>query len=187
MYAHSADGFSAGAMANGPRERVDGAFQAICLDSPSFPALARARPEVALEVLLAVCIEEPQHENPFGYSHREDCGVEHWHGGYPPLYFRGPFLLFLREAPEQGLSFVLRRVNFASRRYAETEPQRLARLGIAQGAEMGVTVTVEGNPVSGSATPVRFAGTMTGRIMRKLSPVRSWPSRSGCMSNSTRV
>jgi hypothetical protein len=83
-------------------------------------ALARARPDAALEVLLAVCIEEPQRED---YSSRpmRECGVEHWRSGDPPLFCRGPFLQFLRQAPDQGLSFVLRLVNFATRRFSADE------------------------------------------------------------------
>jgi hypothetical protein len=102
---------------DGPRARVDTNFQVACLDTGAFSAVARARPDVALEVLLAVCIEDPQHEDYSNRSRRE-CGVDHWHGGDPPLFCRGPFLQFLRQAPEQGLSFVLRLVNFATRRYA---------------------------------------------------------------------
>src|SRR5262249_53688265 len=102
---------------DGPRERVCNAFQQACLESGAFPDLIRVRPHIALEVLLAVCIEEPQRDNPYDYSVREDYGVNHWQAGYPPLYFRGPFLVFLREAPQEGLSFVLRLVNFATRRW----------------------------------------------------------------------
>src|SRR5262249_4003020 len=89
-------------------------------DTGAFSALVHARPDTALEVLLAVCIEEPQRED---YSNRtmRECGVDHWHAGDPPLFCRGPFLQFLRQAPEQGLSFVLRLVNFATRRFAEGE------------------------------------------------------------------
>lgn len=72
---------------DGPKARVDGAFQSACLDTPAFITLVRARPEAALEVLLAVCIEEPQHEEIYGYSHREDCGVEHWQNGYPSNHY----------------------------------------------------------------------------------------------------
>ena len=80
----------------------------------------RAKPETALEILLAVCIEEPQHED---YSNRpmRECGVDYWRSGDPPLFCRGPFLQFLRQAPEQGLLFVLRLVNFATRRFAGDE------------------------------------------------------------------
>jgi hypothetical protein len=105
---------------DGPHARVDADFQEACLDTGAFPALVRAKPEVALEVLLAVCIEEPQHED---YSSRpmRECGVDHWRSGYPPLFCRGPFLQFLRQASEQGLSFVLRLVNFATRRFSGDE------------------------------------------------------------------
>ena len=103
---------------DGPRDGVQNAFQEACLDTGAFPALVRARPDAALEVLLAVCIEPPKHED-FGRSSMPETGLDHWHGGDPPLYCRGPFLQFLKEAPDQGLSFALRLVNFASRRFCE--------------------------------------------------------------------
>src|SRR5205807_1213424 len=93
---------------DGPSERVDEAFIQVCLDTPALVPLMRVRPAVALEVLLAVCIEEPQHEDMFGDSGLGGVGLELWLGGYPPFYNRGPFLHFLREAPSEGLSFVLR-------------------------------------------------------------------------------
>jgi hypothetical protein len=99
--------------------------QEACLDTAAFSALVRARPDAALEVLLAVCIEEPQHEDYSTRSMRE-CSVERWWSGDPPLFCRGPFLQFLRQAPEQGLSFVLRLVNFATRRFAGDESLTVA-------------------------------------------------------------
>ena len=105
---------------DGPRARVDADFQEACLDTGAFSALVQAKPEAALEVLLAVCIEEPQHESYSNQSMRE-CGVDRWRGGDPPLFCRGPFLLFLRQAPEEGLSFILRLVNFATQRFVEGE------------------------------------------------------------------
>lgn len=103
---------------DGPRDGVQNAFQEACLDTGAFPAFVRARPDAALEVLLAVCIEPPQHED-FGRSSMPETGFDHWKGGDPPLYCRGPFLQFLKEAPDQGLSFALRLVNFATRRFCE--------------------------------------------------------------------
>ena len=103
---------------DGPRDRVQNAFQEACLDTGAFPALVRAKPDAALEVLLAVCIEAPKHED-FGRSSMPETGLDHWNHGDPPLYCRGPFLQFLKEAPDQGLSFALRLVNFASRRFCE--------------------------------------------------------------------
>jgi hypothetical protein len=105
---------------DGPRRCVDSDFQEACLDTAAFSALVRTKPDTALEILLAVCIEEPQREE---YSTRltPEYGVAHWRSGDPPLFCRGPFLQFLRLAPEQGLSFVLRLVNFATRRFAVDE------------------------------------------------------------------
>jgi hypothetical protein len=105
---------------DGPRDRVDSNFQEACLDSGAFPTLVRVRPDAALEILLAVCIEDPQYEDYSSRSMRE-TGVEHWRSGDPPLYCRGPFLPFLQKAPEQGLSFILRLVNFATRYYSQKQ------------------------------------------------------------------
>jgi hypothetical protein len=131
---------------DGPRFRVSEAFQNACLSSGAFVSLAQAKPEVALEVLLAVCIEEPKYDNYHSYSLMMDCGVEHWMGGHPPLYFRGPFLQFLKAAPEQGLSFILRLINFATRRCTETEPERLRSFRIEQIEQVevpsGITLTI---------------------------------------------
>jgi hypothetical protein len=113
-------GFPRGALRppwpDGPRSRVDRDFQEACLDSTAFVNLAQARPDVALEVLLAVCIEEPQHDDYGRSSWLEDTGLAHWQNADSPMYFRGPFLQFLRLAPDQGMTFVLRLVNFATRR-----------------------------------------------------------------------
>ena len=103
---------------DGPRSSVDTDFQDACLNTGAFSALARAKPDAALEVLLAVCIEEPQHET-YSRPSMPETGLDHWHDADPPLYCRGPFLPFLRQAAEQGLSFVLRLVNFATSRFAE--------------------------------------------------------------------
>ena len=103
---------------DGPREAVDRSFRDTCLDTGAFVGLVRADPDAALEVLLAVCIEDPQYEFD-GRSPLGDCGLEHWSEGDPPLWCRGPFLQFLRQAPEQGLSFVLRLTNFATLRYTD--------------------------------------------------------------------
>jgi hypothetical protein len=131
---------------DGPRARVEDVFRDACLDSGAFPALVKVRPEAAQEVLLAVSIEEPQHERPFSYPMDDNFGVDHWQKGYPPLYFRGPFLAFLRDAPQQGLSFVLRLVNFATHRFVE-QMQRPEHLrASASEAYPGVTVSVDEQP-----------------------------------------
>jgi hypothetical protein len=117
---------------DGPTARVDSDFQEACLDGTAFPTLVQANPDVALEVLLAVCIEEPQHETYGSSSRYEDYGLAYWHAVEPPMYFRGPFLRFLRDAPKQGISFVLRLVNFATHRCV--------------GDPAGLLIEVDGNP-----------------------------------------
>jgi len=117
---------------DGPKSRVDRDFQEACLDGTAFANLAEARPDVALEVLLAVCIEEPQHDDYGRSSLMEDTGLAYWQKADPPMYFRGPFLQFLRAAPEHGITFVLRLVNFATRR--------------SVGDRVGQTLELEGQP-----------------------------------------
>jgi hypothetical protein len=113
---------------DGPQRPVCDGFRSACLNTDAFLALVQTDVNVALEVLLAVCIEEPQHDDPYNASH-DDVGLAAWHESYPALFFRGPFLQFLRIAPEQGLTFVVRLVNFASRREAEYAAIHANRMG----------------------------------------------------------
>lgn len=109
---------------DGPSARVDSAFQQVCLgNAAAFQALIHTCPEVAREVLLAVCIESPRHEDSYGNVDQftETHGTEFLAASYPPMYFRGPFLSFLRLRPEAGLETVLRLVNFATERWAESQ------------------------------------------------------------------
>ena len=104
---------------DGPHWRIERAFREACLDSGPFTALIKASPDVALEVLLAVSIEEPQHDEFGSRSSLPECGLSYWPKGEPPAYFRGPFLQFLRHAPSQGLSFVLKLTNFGTHRHMQ--------------------------------------------------------------------
>jgi hypothetical protein len=103
---------------DGPRQKVDREFVEACLAGAPVTGLIKANPDAALEVLLAVSIEEPQHEE-FTRSSLPECGLSFWPEGDPPAYFRGPFLQFFRLAPNQALSFVIRLTNFGTHRYAE--------------------------------------------------------------------
>jgi hypothetical protein len=109
---------------DGPLRRVSDSFRTTCLDSGAFPVLFHTLPEVAVEVLLAVSIEEPKPEAPFFSLICDDCDVESWPGGYPPLYFRGPFLQMLRDNRDAALTYILKLVNFATRRFVEKEARR---------------------------------------------------------------
>jgi hypothetical protein len=103
---------------DGPRGKVDREFQEACLAGAPVTALIKADPDAALEVLLAVSIEEPQHDD-FTHSRLPECGLSYWPEGDPPAYFRGPFLQFFRLAPSQALSFVIKLTNFGTHRYTE--------------------------------------------------------------------
>jgi hypothetical protein len=105
---------------DGPCEKVALGFRAACLDTRAFRTLVCASPDVALEVLLAVCIEQPNRGPGLSPSVRDRYGVVDWPSGWPPMYFCGPFLDFLRDAHQQGVSAVLRLVNHATRRFCGT-------------------------------------------------------------------
>jgi hypothetical protein len=105
---------------DGPTDGVDESFREAVLGSQGIISVAVMRPDVALEVLLAVCIEEPGYDNDSGGSDFiDDFGIDDWGHPEPPMFFRGPFLMFLRQCPTQGIEFVLRLVNFASARWTE--------------------------------------------------------------------
>jgi hypothetical protein len=114
----------------GPRDRVDSKFMEACLAGDPFSALVRADPVVALEVLLAVCIEDPKEEDVFNQRFMDKCDLAYWREGGPPMYFRGPFSSFLRASTEYGISFVVKLTNFATQRFS--------------GEERGLAVTVYG-------------------------------------------
>jgi hypothetical protein len=122
---------------DGPDREVSEGFRAAVLDSGALSSLIAVRPEAASEVLLAVCIEEPKPADTYGdrFSLFADFGLADWQLGYPPFYWKGPFLAFLRGAPQQGLDSIIRLVNYATRRWLEdagaqlTEEQR-AKYGL---------------------------------------------------------
>jgi hypothetical protein len=64
---------------DGPREKVDREFLEACLAGAPVTGLIKASPDAALEVLLAVSIEEPQHDD-FTRSSLPECGLSYWHG-----------------------------------------------------------------------------------------------------------
>jgi hypothetical protein len=51
--------------ADGPEREVSEGFRSAVLDTLALTGLITARPEVAREVLLAVCIEEPEPTDPY--------------------------------------------------------------------------------------------------------------------------
>ena len=98
-----------------------------CLIRAALSSLVAVRPAAAVEVLLAVCIDEPKPTDP--YRDRSplfgNLGLADWRQGYPAYYWKGPFLKFLQTAPEQGLDAIIRLVNYATKRWLEDVGVRL--------------------------------------------------------------
>lgn len=111
---------------DGPSERVDHHFVDAVLGGVAFAGLAKCNPDASLEILLATCIEEPQHEE-YGSSTHDETGLNYWQGGQPPMWYRGPFYQFLNVASEQGLTFVIKLINFVTEQYS---PNSFAMLEI---------------------------------------------------------
>jgi NACHT domain len=106
---------------DGPTREVAEGFQAAVMDTLALGGLISVRPEIAREVLLAVCIEEPTPTDPYGDDRwmGPDLGLADWRQGYPAMYWKGGFLRFLQQAPKQGLDAIVRLVNYATSRWLE--------------------------------------------------------------------
>ena len=105
---------------HGPHRRVEESFRNAVLQTDALSALMVSRPEIASEVLLAVCIEEPQNEYEAYQSARlDDGGFAFWHGHMPAMYFNGPFLFFLKASPRIALETIIKLVDFGTDRWLE--------------------------------------------------------------------
>lgn len=129
---------------DGPREHVEDAFREAVFDNTAILPLAEERPDTAFEVLLAVCIEPPHHDNPWGSDLMDDCGLESWRDHDPAMYFQGPFLPLFRLCPNQGIDFALKLINFATNRWAAKELRYRQRRGPAS-PELASLIEVDDN------------------------------------------
>jgi len=129
---------------DGPTEHVEGAFREAVFDNTAILPLAEKRPDIAFEVLLAVCIEPPYHDNPWGSDLVDDCGLESWRDHDPAMYFQGPFLPLFRLCPNQGVDFALKLINFATKRWAAGELRYKQRRGPAS-PELAGLIEVDDN------------------------------------------
>jgi len=105
---------------DGPSERVPDTFIAVVMDPHTLTPLIMVRPQIAKEVLLAVCLEEPSTEDHSNYLARmEYSGLSSWMGGYPAMYFKSPFIAFLEHSQEEALETIIRLTNFVTDRWIE--------------------------------------------------------------------
>ncbi len=115
---------------SGPSSRVDSAFQRVCLKGSALASMIHTQPELAREVILALCIREPTPEDPSGgHMLDEHLEIETIREMIFPMCFRGPFLLFLRIQPQVGIALIVDLANFATDRWREAEKRWHARQG----------------------------------------------------------
>lgn len=104
---------------DGPYERVDDAFEKICVDENALSLIIDSFPEKAKEILLALFIEAPR-EISYGYDHNYDFDINEPRNWFPPFYTRGPFLYFLNHQPAIGIEFIISLVNFATEQWTNS-------------------------------------------------------------------
>jgi hypothetical protein len=105
---------------DGPSRAVPKGFRAAVMEAGALNGLISVRPEIAREVLLATCIEEPtRREISHDRFDRDRLGLADWRKCHPPIYWKGSFLRFLQDAPAQGVDAVVRLVNHATTQWIE--------------------------------------------------------------------
>lgn len=116
---------------DGPRKRIARGFREAVLNTGGLEGLISVRPETAREVLLACCLQEPRWESPATDRYLRDIpGVYEWMEGFPPMYFKGPFLRFLKLQPAEGVQAILQLVNQATTNYLAGGKRRRRRTGL---------------------------------------------------------
>ncbi len=146
---------------DGPNERVDETVGTVLLGSGTLNPMFPTRPSLAREVILALTIMHPvraiAHEH---YSpHQRDHGTKSPRDWHARMWHRGPFLAFLMQAPEEGLDTIIRLVNHATERWAESVVRRWPK-------RVSFTFTVESESQSCLGTRMSISGTTTVRTVR---------------------
>jgi hypothetical protein len=109
---------------DGPRGPVDDGFRKVCLTTDALQPLILAAPQTAQEVILALLIEESVTTDDDDYGLKDFLGTSLFYDWFPPLFFNGPFLYFLRNKPEKGVQLVVRFVNFVASVWASRNANR---------------------------------------------------------------
>ena len=109
---------------DGPVQQANHIFKEICFETPALFPLIRNCPELASEVLLALLIETPPQYEEFGNDPlrhpSEECALDNFTGHYPPFWWHFPWTLFLQIHPSHAIDTILKLVNFATERRAES-------------------------------------------------------------------
>jgi energy-coupling factor transporter ATP-binding protein EcfA2 len=124
---------------SGPMEAVNEAFREACLKKGALLPLISECPEVAKEVVLALCIEPPQRETyRSGFLQDMRCGTVQTNA--KAMFFTGPFLTFLQINPKKALELIIELVDFATERWLEWAQ---AKDGISTDSEGDHSQTVD--------------------------------------------
>ena len=112
----------------GPKRNICDRFREACLQGNLLIPIFSQKPNVASEILKAVCIEAPHYDG-FGSSHLLDqCGLYHFHENLNACgYFMGPWLQLLKENLLAGLETIIELINFATERFVEAARKREAQ------------------------------------------------------------
>jgi len=107
---------------DGPHSTVPSFFQEICVETDALTIILEKNPDLAVEILLAVVIDEPK-ENIRQISYSSDHCIFEPLAWYPPFYLRGPFLVFFRSSPFAMITFLVKLVDFITEREMEQDDE----------------------------------------------------------------
>jgi len=97
---------------DGPQRPIPEGFRSAVMDWGALTTLMALRPVAAKEILLAVCLEDPDHHDDDGPI--RSFGLEWWHNGFPPIYLKGPFYTFLQQSPQAALDTIVKLSNIVT-------------------------------------------------------------------------
>lgn len=123
---------------DGPSERVNSAFRKVCMEKGALSLLMQYKPEVAKEIILALCIESPRHEYD-DYDILDYMRYGTSHDMYQPMFFKGPFLQFLNIEPKAGIETIISLVNHATERWRDF---LVARNGLGAESDINENLTI---------------------------------------------
>jgi len=117
------------------------AFRELCLDTDALIPVIEADPGLAAELIAAAIIPRRWRGPRRRHHPLDDYGVLDFHKWSSPLWLRGPFLQFLRAAPDRAIAMIVEVTNEATDRYLQ------ALEGEVQELLPPITIEIEGTSV----------------------------------------